>query len=99
MGNWEIWHKSGLYLQSDTIYYSPHVHIITSGYIPANLEGEFTIKKDLSLKLLELLVLLIYVRIIRITCTLFFLHIADMPENLNLIRYYGMSGTCFPCEK
>lgn len=39
-GNWEIWHKSGLYLQSDTIYYSPHVHIITSGYIPANLEGE-----------------------------------------------------------
>lgn len=40
MGNWEIWHKSGLYLQPDTIYYSPHVHIITSGYIPANLEKD-----------------------------------------------------------
>ncbi|MEM3771920.1 MAG: hypothetical protein QXW80_06385 [Candidatus Micrarchaeia archaeon] len=39
-GSWEIWHKSGLYLQSNTIYYSPHVHIITSGYIPANLEND-----------------------------------------------------------
>ena len=39
-GNWEILHEAGLLNVNGIVYFSPHVHIITSGYIPVSLERD-----------------------------------------------------------
>lgn len=37
-GSWDIWRESGLYSNPDTIVFSPHLHIVSVGYIPRGLQ-------------------------------------------------------------
>lgn len=37
-GNWEIWHAAGLYMNPNTYYMSPHLHILMAGFVPVDFQ-------------------------------------------------------------
>lgn len=43
-GSWEIWRDSGLYENPDTIYFSPHIHLVTVGYIPKGIQAYYRLQ-------------------------------------------------------